>query len=492
MMDNDKDIDDIVLLANPNYEEIGKVRECSLMFYLCLSQILTQASIAQTIVIVEKINETFKVTKGEMTWFTAAYSMTVGTFILMYGKLGDRFGYKNLLVIGYFCFSIFTILCGISGLTESTIFLSIMRGLQGMFGPAIIMPNTQAIIGSYYPDSFKKDICLALFGAVAPTGFIIGALFSSMFAMLTWWPWTFWTSGIVCMILHIFGYFIIPKHIGMKTKIKFDYWGTFFGTTGLILINFAFNQGANIGWTIPYVYILFIVGVLCMVVFVYIEHKVENGLIPLELLNCRTCFILVCVGAGWSCFGIWLNYTFRWAIHIDKDTSILASVKNVPVIPSGFMAAILTPWLLSKLPSSCVLFISTIAFLLSIILMGTRPVGQIYWAQKFISVLIMPIALDTSYPAASISLSNFLPKENQGIASSLVLTSINYSVAIGLGFSGAAEKYITLHKPTNNETKLLGFRTGLKVGIGLAGFAVLLSIIFMYMQIKHNNKGKRL
>ena len=41
-------------------------------------------------------------------WFLAAYSLTVGTFILISGRLGDLFGHKNLLILGYIWFGTFS------------------------------------------------------------------------------------------------------------------------------------------------------------------------------------------------------------------------------------------------------------------------------------------------------------------------------------------------------------------------------------------------
>ena len=58
--------------------------------------------------------------------------------------------------------------------------------------------------------------------------------------------------------------------------------------------------------------------------------------------------------------------------------------------------------------------------------MGTRPVGQIYWTQKFFSLIIQSFGMDMSFPAATIILSNSLPKAQQGIAASLVATFQNY------------------------------------------------------------------
>ncbi|EMG49807.1 hypothetical protein SBY92_004793 [Candida maltosa Xu316] len=478
--------------AEPNFEEISVFREVLFMSFMCFSQLMTQAAVSQSMNTQFEIADTFGVQDepGEMSWFAASFSMTVGTFILVSGRLGDMYGYKLLYIIGYLWFGVFSLLCGFSGLTKSNIFFTTMRGLQGI-GPAIMMPNTQALIGSYYPESLKKNICMALFGAVAPNGFIIGSLFSGLFAVRARWEWTFWVCGIVSIATAVLACFIIPRKIGLKASGKFDYWGSFFGVSGLVLINFAFNQGPNVGWEVPYNYILLIVGVLSLVIFYFIEKRVQDPLVPPEVLKGDTKFILGCIAAGWSCFGIWLFYTFRWSLIVDGDNAIMSAVKNIPCGPVGVIAAIGTAILLSKIPSSFVLLIAMTAFLVGIILMGTRPVGQIYWAQKFVSMLIQPIGMDMSFPAACILLSSTLPRRQQGIAGSLVSTIVNYSISIGLGFAGTVEYYTTRNKEPSMSTTILGIRNGFRMGMGLAGFGVVLSVSFLIIQLTNRSKQRR-
>ncbi|RCK63593.1 hypothetical protein Cantr_10013 [Candida viswanathii] len=476
-------------LPEPNHENISLPREVLFMAFMCLSQLLTQAGVAQTINIQFNIADTFGVedNPGEMSWFAASYSMTVGTFILVSGRLGDMYGYKLLYVIGYVWFGIFSLMCGFAGLTRSTIFFTTMRGLQGM-GPAIMMPNTQALISSYYPKSLKKDICLALFGAIAPTGFIVGSLFSGLFAVVDTWQWTFWTCGIISIFFGVCAILVIPKKIGLKSGGKFDYWGSFFGVSGLVLINFAVNQGPNVGWKVPYVYVLLIVGVLSMVVFFFVEKKVDDPLVPSEVLKGDTGFILGCIGAGWSCFGVWLYYTFRWSLIIDRDNPVMSGVKNIPCGPMGVIAAITSAILLTKIPSGIVMWLANLSFLVGIILMALRPVGQIYWAQKFVSLIIQPIGMDMSFPAGCILLSSSLPRRQQGIAGSLVSTFVNYSIAVGLGLAATVE-YYTSDADNQFESDVKGMRHAFYMGIGLAGLGLLISTRFAFKQLRFRKKA---
>ncbi|EGW32389.1 uncharacterized protein SPAPADRAFT_55850 [Spathaspora passalidarum NRRL Y-27907] len=474
----------------PNFEEISTFREILFMIFMCMSQLITQAAVAQTMNTSIQISETFNVgdQPGEISWFSAAFSMTVGTFILISGRIGDMYGYKKLFIIGYVWFGVFSLMCGFAGLTTSTVFFDIMRAFQGI-GPAIMMPNTQALIGSFYPESKKKNICMACFGAVAPSGFILGALFSGLFTVKVWWAWSFWVCGIIGIALAVAAFWVIPKRIGVKSQGSFDYLGSIFGVSGLIFINFSFNQGPNVGWEKPYVYVLLIVGFLCIGVFYFVETKVKDPLVPPSVLKGDTGFILGCIAAGWSCFGIWLFYMFRWALLVDESGPIMAAVLNITTGPMGFIAAIGTAILLTKIPSAVVMFLAMIAFLVGSVLMGTRPVGQIYWAQKFVSLIIQPLGMDMSFPAACILLSSALPRRQQGIAGSLVSTFVNYSISIGLGFAGTVERYTTLHMEPGLPTTIHGMRNAFYMGMGLAGLGVVLSTVFIFIQLRNRSRN---
>jgi MFS family permease len=86
--------------------------------------------------------------------------------------------------------------------------------------------------------------------------------------------------------------------------------------------------------------------------------------------------------------------------------------------------------------------LSLLAFLAALVLTGTMPVQQIYWAQTFVAVLIAPFGMDLSYPSSSIILSDAVPRHNQGLAMSLVNVVVNYSISLGLGFAGTGSSSI--------------------------------------------------
>lgn len=81
-----------------NHDEYPKRplwHDIALIFLMCMGQIMLQASLSQSLIPLPYIDSTFGVTDpGQESWPTAAFSLTVGTFILPAGRLGDMFGHK--------------------------------------------------------------------------------------------------------------------------------------------------------------------------------------------------------------------------------------------------------------------------------------------------------------------------------------------------------------------------------------------------------------
>ncbi len=116
-----------------------------------------------------------------------------------------------------------------------------------------------------------------------------------------------------------------------------------------------------------------------------------------------------------------------------------------------------------------------LVFLTGNTLLATMPVHQTYWIQSFLSAAITVWGMDMSFPAATIILSDIIPKEHQGIAASLVATAVNYSTSIGLGIAGTVEVHVN-HGGTD---LLRGYRGAFYAAIGLDALGFLFSLLFV-------------
>ncbi|KAJ5956783.1 Major facilitator superfamily domain general substrate transporter [Penicillium viridicatum] len=456
---------------------------------VCAAQFMTQAGLALAIVPLHIIGDSFHVTNpGQLSWYAAAYSLTVGTFILIAGRLGDLYGHRLMFIGGFAWFGLWSLLGGFS-VWSNQIFFDICRAFQGI-GPAFLLPNALAILGRTYPPGPRKDMVFSIFGATAPGGFTVGGAFSGLLAERAWWPWGYWIMGIVCIAFSVFGILVIPKSPCPKSSdqtpwwVKCDLLGGLLGIGALMLINFAWNQGPSVGWPTVYVYVLLIVGFLCLALFIWTELHATCPLLPRETFSEDVAWVLGCIAAGWSSFGVVVFYFFQFMEVIKGEAPLLVLAKWAPSAVSGAIAAVTTGFILARLRPSVIMLIAMLAFTGGQILLATLPVHQTYWAQTFVISILTPWGMDMSFPSGTIILSNNMPREHQGLAASLVNTIVNYSISIGLGLAGTVESQVN----RGGTDTLTGYRGASYMGIGLAGLGVGVATMFVIRSLTRFDK----
>jgi hypothetical protein len=258
----------------------------------------------------------------------------------------------------------------------------------------------------------------------------------------------------------------------------FDWTGSLIGVAGLVLANVAWNNGPLYGWGAPHVYFLLVIGVLCLVAFVWVEKRAENPILPIAAMTGTVNFVLGCIGLGWGAFGIWVFYNYRFLETIRGNTPLSVCAQYSPAVIVGIVAAGLTGFLLTHTPVSFVMFVSMCAFCGGVVIAATQKVHQMYWVQTFFSIVIMPFGMDMSFPAASIILSNHMPAEHQGLAMSLVNTFLNYSISIALGIAGTVESNVVKNISDPAEAQLKGIRSAFYAGVGLGLMSVICGASF--------------
>lgn len=499
------------------------------MLTLCFAQLLTQAGLGQSVAPLHYIGDSFGVTTpGLLSWYPAGFSLTVGTFILPAGRLGDVFGPKRLLLIGWAWYSLWSLLAGLAIYTTNSFFI-IARVFQGI-GPALLLPNAVAVLGRIYKRGRRREIVFSLFGATAPSGFLVAAVFASILTDRVSWSWAYYLMAITCALLVVATWAFVPDddepaqaqasggdgHLEGEKRIedeeresggedgedggrvsinessdpiwqRIDGAGALLAVLGLVLVNVPINQAPISGWSDPWVGTLLGVGVLFLVAFVLYEmHWAKHPLAPLASLTRNSIYVLGCLALGWSSFGIWIYYLWQILERLRRQPILLVAAQVAPASVSGFLAAICSGLLMGRIGPSPVMLIAMLAFMTGNILVATMPVDQTYWAQAFVSFIVAPWGMDLSFPSASIVLSYSVPRHHQGAVASMVSTVINYSISIGLGLAGTIE----VHQNRGGTDELKGFRAALYLAIGLAGAgATIASVFFASSMIQ--GRGKR-
>lgn len=443
---------------------------------LSCAQLLTQAALGNVLVPLHIIGPEIGITNpAELPWTLAAYSLTVGVFIMITGRLGDIFGHKLLVILGYLMFSIFSLFTGMAGYINNGIYFHIMRAFQGI-GPTMLLPNAVALLARAYPAGLRKSIVFSIFGATAPAGFILGALFGSIFAQFVWWPWAQWSLAIFCYILAMLTYIVVPTQLSgaVHPTGKTDVLGAIIGVTGLILFIYCWNQGPVAGWNSPYVYGVLIVSIVVIVIFVFVEMRTEEPIMPLSIWSVAGFpGVLGCMALGWSSFGIFIYYIVQFLENIRHVSPLLTTAMLSPLVIFGVIATITVSRLYGRVPAHYLLVASMVFFCTGNALIATAPADQTYWTQVFIATMLTPFGMDISFPAASLVVSNRMPMHQQGVAASMLNTAINWSISLGLGIAGTIES-----NTARKGNTLEGYRHALYAGIGLSGLGIFVALVF--------------
>lgn len=473
-------------------------QEVATVFLVCVAQFLCQGGITMCMSTMKVLIDSFaeqsgNIEESEKVWFMGSFALTVGTFILVSGRLGDLFGLKKIFLIGWAWITVWSIVIGLSYYSKSITFFIICRAFQGI-GFALLLPCGLGILGSVYANGQRKNIAFSCLGAAGPLGAAVGAIMAAVFAQFVWWPWQFWVQGIATFVFGVASYYAIPpdpqksfRNFSNSHWVKrLDVLGSGLGIASLILFNFVWNHGPVAGWKSPYVLVLLILSVIGAFAFFYVELKVaEYPLLPRSLFNRKIGLVLLCVCLGWGSFGIWQYYYWNTVLILRGYSPIEAGLTYIPFLVLGVIASLSISVIITRVRPSIIIAFSMIAFMCGSIMLSIMPVKQSYFQIAMGQMFILTWGMDWSFPASSLILSDFLPVYHQGMAGSLVNTVVNYSVSLFLGIATTIETQVK----SQGSTVLQSYRAALHFAIGTAGLGVVFALVFVIIQHLDNDKN---
>ena len=126
--------------------------------------------------------------------------------------------------------------------------------------------------------------------------------------------------------------------------------------------------------------------------FIWTEYRyAANPLLPLDAFNADVGFVLGALACGWAMFGMWSLYIVLLFENIRDLSPLHTAFWMMPILVTGLIASVLTGFLLgpAKFTPPAVMTIALVAFTTGIVIFATAPVDQIYWAQTFVSIVVV-------------------------------------------------------------------------------------------------------
>jgi EmrB/QacA subfamily drug resistance transporter len=264
-----------------------------------------------------------------LSWVVTAYLLTSTVTVPLYGKLSDLYGRRRLFVVAISIFIAGSALCGIA---QSMGELIAFRALQGL-GAGGLLPLSQAAIADLFSPR-ERGRYQGYIGAVWATAAVAGPLLGGTLTDAASWRWIFFINlplGAIALL-------VVVRTMRVRTEIRphsIDFAGAIvlsIAITGLLLA--CVWGGTSYPWGSPQVLGAAAVGVVLLAVFVAIERRAVEPLLPLDLLRERT--FAVSASATLVIGAVLFGVTIYAPVYIQGVIGASATNAGVVLIPLSF------------------------------------------------------------------------------------------------------------------------------------------------------------
>ncbi len=384
-----------------------------------------------------------------LLWMLMGYLVVSAVLVVTLGRLGDIYGRVRMYNAGFAIFGLGALALPFDPFTgpRGALWLIGFRVIQAI-GGAMLMANSPAILTDAFPAN-QRGTAMGINQVAGISGQFIGLILGGLLAAVDW-RLVFIVSVPIGLGGTIWSYLSL-REVGLRTPARIDWLGNITFAIGLIMLLTGITYGIqpygghSMGWTNPLVLTGLIGGPILLVVFCFIETRVEAPMFDLHLMKIRAfvagtgATLLASIARGGLQFmliiwlqGIWLplhGYAY-------KDTPLWSGIYLLALTFGFVVSGPVSGWLSDR--------------------HGARAFasgGLVLSALAFGGLLLIPV--DFSYPefAALIFLAgagmglfsapnaaaimNSVPAKQRGAASGMLATFQNsgFVLSIGIFFS---------------------------------------------------------
>jgi EmrB/QacA subfamily drug resistance transporter len=271
---------------------------------------------------------------AEFPWLFSVYLLAQAVTVPVYGKLADVFGRKPVMLVGIGLFLLGSILCGVAGSMGALI---AFRAVQGL-GAGAVQPMSMTIVGDLYSlrERAKVQGYIASVWAVSS---VVGPTLGGVFSQYLSWRWIFFVNIPLCLVAAAAIALRFHEQVDRR-RPRIDYAGAATLTVALTLLVLGLLEGGQAwAWGSPQGIAVLVTGAVLLGLFVGIERRAADPVVPLRLLRNR---LLVATNLASACVGAVLLGLTSYVPTFAQDV-----LGTGPLVAGFALAALTLGWPIS-------------------------------------------------------------------------------------------------------------------------------------------------
>jgi EmrB/QacA subfamily drug resistance transporter len=436
------------------------------LYVLCLGSLMIVLDATIVNVALPSIREDLGFSETSLAWVVNAYLLTYGGLLLLGGRLGDLYGHRRLFIYGITLFTLSSLACGLSG---SQGFLVAARAVQGV-GGAVASAVSLSLIMTLFTETNDRAKAMGFFGFVASGGGTLGVLLGGVLTDALSWHWIFLVNvpigaAVVALCLRL-----LPPGEGVTAGGRLDVPGALSVTGALMVAVYAIVNGNENGWTSFETLGLLAVAVALLALFLVIESRVSQPLMPLRLFRLRNVATANAVGVLWA--AAMFAWFFLSALYLQLVLGYSPLEVGLAFAPSTIIMGAFSLGLSAKLvirygyrlPLATGLTLAAIGLLL----FTRAPVDGTFVVDVLPSMILLGFGAGMAFNPVLMAAMNDVEPSESGLASGVVNTSFMMGGALGLAVlaSVAASRTDSLRDSGDGPLQALtgGYHTAFLIG----------------------------
>ena len=471
--------------------EAAQRRKWFALALLAATQFVIVLDAAIVNVAIPSIGRDLKFSEENLTWIPNAYALTFGGFLLLGGRMADLLGRRRLFMGGLLLFSVASLLGGLSQTEEQLI---AARALQGL-GAALLAPSALSMVTNMFAQGKERNFALGIWGAVSGSGGAAGVLLGGVLTEYAGWEWVLWVNVPIGALAA----FLAPRLLDESRREggtrHFDAVGAVTITAGLSLLVYALVDAVSAGWGSTKTLSLLAVSLALIALFVVLELRSREPLVPFSIFRIRTITGSNLVGllVGASLFAMFF-FLSRYMQEVLGYSALKAGLSYLPLALAIIVSAGIASVLVTKFGFKPILLIGMALVTIALLWLGQVPVQGDYLTDLLGPMVIAAVGLGFAFVPVTIGAMTGVSEDESGLASGLINTSQQVGGALGLAVLGsiASSKTSDLIASAQGAQTAIpgalteGFQTAFMVG---AGFAVVAIIATLALIRKEDSKA---